>query len=155
MSKKLNYKEGNLFSIPLKPDGFAIGLVARAMPRGPIILAYFFSKKYSAIPELKDLVSLTPTDAIKVLMVGDLGLMNGEWKIIGELPNWNKSTWKFPNFVRREEFSGRIWLVTYSDDNPNLVLSEKKVTEEDVKNLERDSLFGYGAVEKVLSKLLN
>lgn len=154
MGKKINYKEGSWFSVPLKPDGFGVGLVARATLNGPIILAYFFPKRYSTIPELDDLASFTPMDAIKVLMVGDLGLINGEWRVIGEFPNWDRSLWEMPKFVRREEFSGRVWLVTYSDNNPNLVLSEERVSEENVKNLERDSLLGYGAVEKILSKLL-
>lgn len=153
MSKK-NYKEGNLFSVPLKLDGFAVGLVARATPESPVILAYFFSERYLSIPKVDDLTFLKPTDAFKVWMVGDLGLINGEWEVIGEIPNFVRSQWKVPNFVRREEFSGRTWLVSYSDENPSVVLSETKVTEGDVIGLESDYMRGYGSVEKLLSKII-
>lgn len=152
MAKKLNYREGSWVAVPLESGKFAVGLVARAS-RG-ILIIYFFDKAYSSPPELSELKTLTPADAIKVIQVGDLGILNGKWKVIGELPDWNRSSWTIPNFVRREEFSGRIWLVTYPDDNPNTLPSEIRVTEEDVKNLERDSLHGYGAAEKILSKLL-
>jgi len=152
---KKNYKEGDWFAVPLDPSGFAVGLAARNTPRGSGILAYFFGIRYDTIPLLSDLKSYTAADAIRILQIGDLGLINGEWKVIGQAPNWNRSQWPMPNFVRREPISNRIWLVTYSDDDPNLVLSEELITEEKAIGLEPDVLSGYGAVEKKLSKLLN
>jgi hypothetical protein len=153
MVKKQKYREGSWVAVPLDPNGFAIGLVARKS-RGGILIIYFFDKVFSKPPNLSELETFTPEDAVKVGQVGDLGILNGEWKVIGELPDWNRSLWRIPNFVRREEFSGRIWLVTYSDDNPNLVLSEKRITEKDAAGLEKDSLWGYKSAEKKISKLL-
>lgn len=153
MSKRQKYKEGSWIAIPLNPDGFAAGLVARKS-RGGILILYFFDKVFSTLPSLLELETLTPKDAIKVAQVGDLGILNEEWKIIGELSNWDRSIWTIPNFVRREEFSGRVWLVTYADDNPNRVLLEKRITEEEAVGLEKDSLWGYKSAEKKLSKLL-
>lgn len=154
MVKKQKYQEGSWFTVPLDSDGFAIGLVARVSPSYGIILAYFFNKRYFFGSNLSEVETLKPIDAIKVIQVGDLGIINGEWKVIGKLPDWNRSLWKVPNFVRREEFSGRIWLVKYADDNPNLVLSEELVTNDEGENLETDTLWGYKAAQKILSKLL-
>jgi hypothetical protein len=152
MVKKQKYKEGSWIAVPLNPTGFAIGLVARKS-RG-ILIVYFFDKVFSKLPNLSQVENLTPEDAIKVIKVGDMGILNGEWKVIGELPNWNRSIWRIPNFVRREEFSGRIWLATYLNDDPNSIPSEVRATEEEVTGLEKDSLWGHGAAEKHLSKLL-
>lgn len=154
MTQNLNYKEGSWFTVPLESGEFAIGLVARMAPGGSIILAYFFDKVHT-IPTFTELARYKPIDANKIAMVGDLGIINGEWKVIGELPDWDRSLWRIPNFVRREEFTNRIWLVQYSDDDPNLVISEERVDEKDVKNLEPNVLWGYKSAEKHLSKLFN
>jgi len=152
---KKNYKEGDWFAVPLKHSGFAVGLAARNTPRGHVILAYFLDKKFDSIPGLDELENFTVEDTGLVLQVGGLGLVNGEWKVIGKASNWNRSQWPMPKFVRREPITNRIWLITYSDDNPNLVLSEKLINQEEAFGLGTDSLYGYGAAEKKLSKLLN
>lgn len=152
-TKFIKYKEGSWFTVPLDSGEFAIGLVARKSPGGGVILAYFFNKT-PLIPDLSKLGKYEPVDSTTIAMVGDLGLTKGEWEVIGELPGWDRSQWKIPNFVRREEITGRVWLVQYSDDNPNHVLSEEQVTENFVKNLEPDLLWGYKSAEKRLSKLL-
>lgn len=153
MPKKQKYKEGSWFAVPLETDEFAVGLIARYF-RG-VLLVYFFGKTFSSIPDLSELEKYQPSDAIKVIKVGDLGFHKGEWKVIGELPDWKRSVWIIPDFVRREPVSDRCWLVKYADDNPNLILSEERVSEDAVKNLETDGLFGYKSAEKILSKILN
>ena len=152
---KKNYKEGDWFLVPLDPSGFAVGLAARNTPRGACILAYFFGVRYDEVPHISDLENYRPSDAVRIFRVGDLGIINGEWKVLGQASNWNRSWWPMPNFVRREPISNRIWLVTYSDDNPSLVLTEKLINQEEAFGLGTDSLYGYGAAEKTLLKLLN
>lgn len=149
-----NYKEGDWFAVPLNPRGFAVGLAARNTTRGAIVLAYFFGHRFDSPPELSELSSLRPEDAIKTLKVGDLGIIEKKWPLIGRFPDWDRSTWPMPSFVRREPVTKLIWLVTYSDKNPNLVVSEKLITDEEAFGLETDGLYGYGAAEKVLSNLL-
>lgn len=151
---KKNYTEGSWFAVPLEPNGFAVGLAARNTPRGAGILAYFFTPRYTFPPDLSELSKLKPQDAIKVLQIGDLGLIKDKWKVIGKFSDWNRSDWPIPDFVRREPITNRVWLVKYSDRNPDQVVSEKLISENQAKNLETDSLYGYEAVEKVLSKLL-
>ncbi|MCW5958625.1 MAG: immunity 26/phosphotriesterase HocA family protein [Pyrinomonadaceae bacterium] len=154
MRKKLNYKEGSWFAVPLKPDGFAVGVVARMAPKGRIVIAYFFGDRYLSIPDLSRMQDYSPRDAIRILKIGDLGLINGEWEIIGELPDWNREIWKTPVFGRQEEFTNRNLLIIYNDDDPSELIAEEPVNY-DVAHLEEDALCGYLGVETKLSKLLN
>ncbi len=58
-----------------------------------------------------------------------------------------------PQFIRREDLSGRAWRVYYSDQDPNKVIREDAESY-DCKTLETDSLHGAGAVEVALSRML-
>ncbi len=40
--KKLPYKEGTWFAVPLKCGGHAVGIATRIAPKGRVLLAYFF-----------------------------------------------------------------------------------------------------------------
>lgn len=153
---KKNYKEGSWFAVPLKPHGYAVGLVARNAPRGSGILAYFFGERYESPPLLEELASLRPEEAVRILHIGDLGIILGEWKVIGQSPGWDRTLWPMPKFVRREPMGGfdRLWLVTYSDDDPDRVISEELIDSVTAKGLEPDVLSGYKAAEIKLSKTL-
>jgi hypothetical protein len=150
---KLPYHEGTWFAIPLRQGGFAIGLIARATARGKVILCYFFGPKRATVPSLADVENLMPKDALRILQVGDLGLVKGLWPIIGFSTSWRRSDWPIPPFIRREPFSGRAWKVLYSDTDPNKVINEEPISSE-TSDIETDSLFGGGAAELLLTKLL-
>jgi hypothetical protein len=150
---KINYVEGTWFAIPLRNGGFAVGLVARATSEGPHLLAYMFGPKRDAVPTIDDVVDLEPSSAVKVARTGDLKLINGTWPIIGHLPTFRRSAWPFPKFVRTEELARRAWVVEYGDDDPGCPISEVP-TPFGTSALDRDMSFGAGAVELVLTKLL-
>jgi hypothetical protein len=151
--KKPPYREGTWFAIPLKESQFAVGRVARHSPKGAIVLAYLFGPKRDAVPALEELGSLKATDAVKVWRVGDLGLLNGNWPIIGDSPTWEREQWPMPNFLRQPDATRSGWKVTYADDDPNRVLEEQRVPSQ-IEGLERDALFGYSAAESALSQIL-
>ena len=122
-------------------------------PKGKIILAYFFGPRREDIPGLLDVEGLQAKDAMKCLRVGDLGLINGEWRVIGNSINWEQHLWPTPLFIKRDELSKRAWCVTYSDTDPSM--REREVTVRyDSSELEENALYGYGAVELLLTKLL-
>lgn len=149
--RKLPYREGTWFAVPLEGGGFGVGVVARAAPRGRIILAYFFGPKCGTVPTLAQIEELKAQDAILAIRVSDLGLIRGTWPVVGQAGSWQRSAWPMPLFVRRE--GRRAWLVYYADDNPN-----RRVAEEpgplQASDLRSDSLFGFGAAEVVLTKAL-
>jgi hypothetical protein len=150
--KKLPYHEGSWFAVPLRDGEYAVGLVARMAPRGRTILAYLFGPKRKTVPKMADVASLQPKDAIKCLQIGDLCMMNGEWPIIGESHLWERKAWPMPSFVRRDDLSKRAWRSIYSDSDPSKLEREESVPY-DIE-LERDALYGYGAVELLMMKLL-
>lgn len=152
---KLPYKEGTWFAIPLRQGGYAAGVVARHVPReGKIVLAYFFGPKLDTIPALRELACLLPDAAIKIARVGDLSLLEGNWPIIGDSPNWQRDKWPMPAFIRRDDIGKAAWRVDYADDNPNQVISEQRVFY-DSTQYERDVLSGAGAAEIVISRMLS
>ena len=149
---KLPYREGTWFAVPLEQGAFAVGVVARATTKGKVILCYFFGPRRRSVPTLAEVESLNPSDTIRVIRVGDLSLLRGEWPIIGQSLSWKRSDWPMPAFVRRSELSRKAWRVQYSDDNPNAI--DREETEPYDSTLERDSVFGAGAAELVLTKVL-
>ncbi len=153
MGKKINYSEGDCFSIPLRGEGFARGVIARMNGRGTVF-GYFFGPK---IADLADVCvgDLCPEQAIFSGQFGDLGLLNGEWTVIGRVPDWSREKWRFPSFLRFDEGSPTGFLSTYDEDSLQCINEQKiKLSEIDVRDYPEDSLMGYGFVEIKLAKLL-
>jgi hypothetical protein len=152
--RKLPYKEGTWFAVPLLQGGYAIGRVARLAPEGKILLAYLFGPKHDTVATVDELDDLEPPDALKVIQISDLGLIDGSWPVIGDSPRWQREEWPMPAFIRRNELSKTAWRVNYSDDDPNTVVSEESIPYE-TTGLEAAGFYGSGAVEYVLSKVLD
>jgi hypothetical protein len=149
---KLPYSEGTVFLVPLIDGGFARGIVARSAPKGKVLMGYFFGPRLAA-PDGFTWEGIEPERAILKVKFGDLGLIRGEWPIIGTLAGWDRSQWTIPDFIRRDPL-GRLRpvLVRYRDDDPLSVEAEFPV--EDDGRLQPASLSGSGAVEFKLTKLL-
>jgi len=150
--KKLPYREGSWFAVPLRERGYAIGVIARVAPGGRIILAYLFGSKFATIPAVEDVARFRSEDAIRCLRIGDLGLMNGRWVVIGDSMNWERRAWPMPAFVRRDDLSRSAWRSIYSDSDPSRLEGEESVPYE-ISGLERDVLYGYGAVELIMEHM--
>lgn len=146
------YKEGDWFAVPLQRGGYAFGLLARCGRRG-IVLGYFFGPRRPCLPAVDELQHLTREDAIWVGMVGDLGLIETAWPLLGKGKAWRREEWPLPTFVREESLTGKKRFVVYSED-----------TLEELRNvpssgnvfptMPRDVLHGYVALEKRLDRLL-
>ena len=152
--KKLPYSEGTWFAIPLRNGGLGVGVVARATRKGRVILAYFFGPRRGAVPSLNELEHLEPDKAVLVIRVGDLGLIDGTWPIIGKLDNWERSSWPMPIFVRSDDLSRKAWKVYYSDTDPGLVVSEVRHPYGDT-SLQENIMCGAGSAEIQMTRLLS
>jgi len=152
--KKLTYREGDLFVLPLRERGYAVGLVARSGPRGRVLFGYFFGPRYPETPKLSELTNLSPEDAILRCRFGDLSLMEGAWPVLGQMPGWERAAWKMPPFVRHDPLTGGKTQVIYSDANPNVVVSEMKLAP-DADIEPKDGMAGAGFVELKMTKLLS
>lgn len=151
--KKLTYREGDVFALPLRDGGFSVGVVARSPKKGKVLLGYFFREKFSSVPALSNLPILLPENAIKVVKFGDLSLMTGEWPVVGHLENWDRDDWPMPKFIRRDPLGKRARLVSYADDDPNQEIAEEPCSFE-ATGYEADTLWGAGFAEIMLTKLL-
>ena len=151
--KSLPYREGSWFAVPLQGGGHAVGVVARRAPAGRIMLAYMFGPKRDALPSLAELETLRPEQAVRRLRTGDMALLNERWPMLGDSEHWNRDAWPMPSVIRRNESLQRAWRATYADADPAKLDREESVPF-DTPGLESDSLYGYGATELLMSKLL-
>lgn len=149
------YSEGDWFAVPLRDGGFAVGVIARAMPRKEgVLLGYFFGPRRDEVPTFEEISDLSASDAVMVEIFGDLGIIHREWPLLGRVNGWDRSAWPTPEFGRFEELTGRAFKVTYDDNNPNLVVHEEQVDPDELVGLPRDGLSGAGAVERMLTRML-
>jgi hypothetical protein len=154
VGKKINYSEGDCFSIPLREGGFARGVVAR-MDGDGIIFGYFFEPRIVEFADIH-IDDLSPEKAILSGQVGDLGLLNEEWKVIGRIPDWSRKEWPMPSFLRFDEGDSIGFLSTYDEDSLKCI-NEQEVQLSRINALDfpKDSVMGYGFVEIKLTKLLS
>src|SRR5262245_29429759 len=112
MPRRLPYSDGDTFAVPLREGGgFGVGVVARHDGRGGVI-GYLFGHRFSEVPTLEAVAGLAPSDALRVMRFGDLGLTRGRWPILGRLDEWRPEDWPIPAFGRREP-TGRAFRVLY------------------------------------------
>lgn len=153
--KKVPYKEGTWFAVPLKKGGYATGCIARCKPKTALVVAYLFGPKRDHVPPLDELVSLKADDAGAVWRMGDLGLITGSWPIIGEAPHWSRAEWPMPVFIRNEEIFKKVACrVVYSEDDPDVIVSEERIPY-DPSVRSTDGSCGAQYVEIALSKILD
>ena len=151
---KLPYKEGTLFAVPLRRGGYAVGVVARTSTPKGIVLTYFFGPAREEVPAEEELYNLRPQNALQVVRVGDLSLINTTWPIVGQLKAWKREEWAMPSFVRRDDIMKKAWRVQYSDTDANLLAFEEPMSYTQGTEFERDAVLGAGAAEIRLTKLL-
>lgn len=151
VNAKISYREGTWFAVPLRAGGYAVGVVARAAGDGRTF-GYFFGPRRDELPTLGDVEGLAPKHAVWVGRFGDLGLLNGEWRILGESGNWDRSLWPLPPFIRIDDTRGTALKAVYSDDLE--LISEEPCDPGLRETLPKDALSGYGAVEKRLTRRL-
>lgn len=151
--RKRKYHEGDVTAVPLTSGGFGVAVIARVAPQGKIAYGYLFKMRLKDASEQSDPLGLDPRNSVLQLRFGDLGIIKGEWPIIGRIPNWNRAEWPMVAFARRDDLSRQAWKVTYSDTDPSARESEVPCAYE--SDLPRDALFGSGAVETTLTQIVN
>lgn len=152
--ENLPYREGSVFAVPLHRGGYAVGVVARVPEENAkgVLLCYFFGPRRGQLPSGDVAETLEPGEAIKVVKCGDIGLMNGWWRVIGQIDGWKREDWPVPDFARKHKRTGEVTRVRYADDNLRKPVSEKRV--KDAGGLESDRSIEAGALEAMLSNLL-
>lgn len=153
MAKNLPYADGDLVAVPLREGGgYAVGLIAAHDGLGGVI-GYFFDKRFDTLPTVDTAGALGHLDLLRVMRFGDLGLIQGDWVVLGEHPEWRPCEWPIPAFGRREP-TGRAFKVTYAAEDLRGPIREEVIDDDECDRLPRDALSGSGAVERVLTHLL-
>ena len=153
--KKLPYKEGSWFAVPLEDSGYALGLVARSRPGGKLLFGYFFGPRREKVPKSSEATDLLPEDAVLTRRFGDLGLINGEWPVIGESEDRNRDAWPMPLFVRKDFISGKLSLIKYSEDDLADEISMYECPAGAEQELPEDGSSGHIALQIRLTQLLS
>ena len=150
--KKLPYDEGTWFAVPLRTSGYAIGLLARSTGYGTAF-GYFFGPRRESVSTMEDIIELTHEKAILIGLFGDLGLLEGDWPIIGRLEGWSRADWPVPPLIRVDRMSGKALKVLYSDDLR--ILSEEPCDPMLTDKYPSETQSGAGSVEIKLTRLLD
>ena len=149
MPKKRPYTIGDEIAIPLS-NAWALGVIARANGKG-LALGYFFGPIQRAIPAAP--IDLDPNVALYIRRFGDLGLIRGDWMVLGPTPNFTFDRWPVPLFGSRIELRrGRGYRVRYDDQLREVARDVVPLAE--IEGLPQDGLAGSGFVEAKLAQLL-
>jgi hypothetical protein len=144
-------------AVPLRNGGYALGIITRGSYKTRGGLGYFFGPKYQNVPTDADTQSKQATDAILIAWFGDLGIIEGEWPLITSTRPFRREEWPVPKFGRIDALMPeKGWLVEYDPVKVGFgqVIRETRCRAEDVANLPKDGLYGAGAIEITLTKLL-
>jgi hypothetical protein len=68
----IRYREGQWFAIPLRKEGYALGIIVRGCYKTKGGLGYFFGPKYAEIPNDEATWEKKPEEAILIARFGDL-----------------------------------------------------------------------------------
>lgn len=144
--------EGSVVTVPLRDRGYGVGVIARNSGDG-ILLVYFFGIRLDANDLPIDWSTIKPSAAIWVRLVGDLGLLNNAWNVIGTVNPWSRLEWPMPPLARYVDGIG--YYKSFYDDNTLDKIREVRITETEAKQFWEDGMSGYVAAEIALTKRLS
>jgi hypothetical protein len=144
----LPYQEGDWLWIPLRLSGLcAVARVARIGPKGRVIAIYGFGPARTSKPSDEELGVLEPESADLLAMCGDLGIINGAWQVIPYEGHFVRKHWPMPSFGQWYEGASFGIRLDYVEDAPNTNPVSSRVPLEDARQLPRDGVSGYEALE--------
>ena len=149
-TKKIRAREGDVFAIPLRDSGYAIGLIARENKK--MTLGYFFNKIYPEAPEEVPASDLDLANVIHIAKFSSLGIEEGVWPVLKSPFVFKREEWPMPVFQMYDSLR-KIYLAVVYDET---LLHDKRhvIPEEEAKLLFESGLQGYGFVEARLTRLL-
>lgn len=157
-TKRIRYREGQWFAVPLQSGGYAAGIIVRGSLKTKGGLGYFFPFRYELPPTATDIEDLCASQAILVEWFGDLGIIYGEWPLILAERPFNREDWPVPRFGRIDMFDpecGRITEYSQDDDGRALYIAETRVPVAEIASLPEAGTSGHKALEIRLSRLID
>jgi hypothetical protein len=156
MATRRPYAEGDWFGVPLPSGGWAVGVAARCEPgEAGTVLGYFFGPRRTELPTPADLENVHADETILVAIFGDLGLIEESWPRLGSHSRWIRTEWTMPAFGRESALSDAYWKIHYDPEDPAVEREQTRITRTEFDRLPADGLYGAGAIEETLERLLN
>lgn len=150
MKKKINYSIGDIFLVPLRTNGYCVGVIIKMNNQGSV-LGYFLNFRVTNSHEI-NLANINDSNIIFKCLFGDLGLINKEWLIAKDF--------KAPSELFQLEINGfvrkvdSLYYLTEYDDLLNIISEKVLNTINPQNDYIENSLYGYGAVELKLSTII-
>jgi hypothetical protein len=153
--RRLPYKEGDWFAVPLNGGGYALGRIARIGSRGGVLLGYFFRPRHGHLPTSGSTFNLKPQDAILVSHFTDSGLIDTSWPIISRDSSYNRADWSSTEFGHIDIVDpNKAYRRIYDDNDPFTMIKEEPVSVAEATLLPREGLAGHIYLQGRLSDLL-
>jgi Immunity protein 26 len=152
IKKKQKVEEGDVFAVPLRSGGFAVGLVARRYKT--IGLGYFFNKVFPSIASIEEEANINNLKIEFIGRFGTLGIVDREWPIL-KLNNslhFKKEGWPIPIFKMQDPITERYFAVIYGDTLVNETIYP--IEREEAEKLFSHTLYGHVSLEKKLDSIL-
>lgn len=157
--KKIKYTEGQWFAVPLRTNGYGIGIIVRGEYKTKGGLGYFFGPKYLEIPNGQDTFTKTKDNSALICIFGDLGIINGEWPLIQNGKPFHRDEWPVPKFHQLTPLRpGKAVVVEYSQDSMDMLRPLREIVvpvTPDILALPSDGDSGYVAVEIKLTRRID
>lgn len=152
--KKVPYKEGDWFLVPISGKGYGVGIIARCTPPGAVF-GYFFSPSYREVPTLTEAATRHVSEAVLIRKFTDLGLLEEGWPIIGNTLDWNRDEWPLTPFGYVDDMDPSVAFQREYDENRlSRGVRDFRITPDEARKLPRDGYSGHRALQGHLSKLL-
>lgn len=153
-----DFSEGDVFAVRLGAiDRWAAGVISRTSARWPnLILAHFFPHVPRQRPGDFRLPKMSVQDAVFVCRVSDLALRDGDWPVIGSLPDFSREFWPMPQFHTPDHRLGeQVRIDIYYEHDPgHLKRSTIAVAPTAARQLPDGATFGVGLAVERLVKIL-
>lgn len=130
-----------------------MGLVVDHNGEGQVV-GYFFIQRFDELPTFEQANSSTLADVIQSFRFGDLGIIEFDWKVIGQRDRYDIDEWPTPIFgsvVGRNRAAKCIYQRGQFDERDAKIA----ICLEEAKTLPDNWLAGCGLVEIRLTKLLS
>ena len=154
MAKRIKYDEGDIFAVPLRSGSFGIGILTTISNTRTGAVGYFYEPAYAKLPTLESIPRLIPSKAIDICHFGDLGIVKGEWPILGKQEPFLNKEWEVTKFWHHDSISNRYSIRVYEPPDYVYWVSEYEVSEVEIGAIPKDGLYGKEALEIKLTKLL-
>jgi hypothetical protein len=156
--KNVKYNEGQWFAVPLRNEGYALGIIVRGNYRVKGGLGYFFGPRYDYVPDDEEIWEKKPEEAILISQFGDLGIINSRWPLIQTTRPFHKEEWPIPKFGSENPLiPQKAFVREYQQDNSGKlqIIRETVVDAKEIVGMPIDSSMGGGSVEIHLTELLS